>query len=130
VNSDLVILIARVCLSAVYLYSALDKAIYRQNGIKFVNGLRLPQPEIVLLTTIVVQLLGGLAVLLGVYAREGALALLAFTVIATVIAHNPIGLRAEEFRRQCTMSLEHLGIVGGLLLIVLTGPGRFALLPD
>ena len=129
-SPDLALLIARICLCAVYLYSALDKAINWQNGMKFVNNLRLPQPEIVLAGTIVVQLLGGLVVLTGFYARAGALALLVFTVVATIIAHNPIGLRGEEFRRQCMLSLEHLGIVGGLLLIAASGPGRWAILPE
>lgn len=127
---DILLLIARICLSAVYLYSALDKTINWQNGMKFVNGLRLPQPGLVLVGTIAVQYVSGLAVLLGFYAREGAFALLAFTVIATIIAHNPIGLRGEELRRQLTLSLEHLGIVGGLLLIVIVGPGRFAIAPQ
>ena len=128
-NHDLLMLAARVCLSAVYLYSALDKTINWQNGMNFVNGLRLPQAHLVLVATIVIQLIGGLAVLLGVFAREGAVLLLVFTVVATVIAHNPIGLRGEEFRRQFTLSLEHLGIVGGLLLLALNGPGSFAIMP-
>jgi putative oxidoreductase len=128
-DHNLLVLAARICLSAVYLYSALDKAINWRNGINFVNGLRLPKAGTVLGGTIVVQLIGGLAMLLGVYAREGAVMLLVFTVLATIIAHNPIGLRGEEFRRQFMLSLEHLGIVGGLLLLAVIGPGSFAILP-
>ncbi|MGZ5897827.1 MAG: DoxX family protein [Xanthobacteraceae bacterium] len=126
-DEEMLLLAARVCLSAVFLYSGLDKLICWQNGLKFVNGLRLPQPQLVLSVTIVVQLVCGLSVLLGVRAREGAFLLAAFTVVATIIAHNPIGRRGEEFRRQCMLSLEHLGIVGGLLLIATFGAGKFAI---
>jgi putative oxidoreductase len=126
-DQDTVLLVVRVCLSAVFLYSALDKLICWQNGLKFVNGLRLPRPHLVLAGTIVVQLAGGLAVLSGVWTGEGALLLAAFTVVATSLAHNPLGLRGEEFRRQCMLSLEHLAIVGGLLLLATLGPGRLTL---
>ena len=128
-EQDVFILLARICLSAVYLYSALDKTMNWSNGMNFVNGLRLPQPKLVLIGTIVVQYVGGLAVLLGYHARHGAWLLLAFTVVATIMAHNPIGLRGEEFRRQVTLSLEHLAIVGGLLMLAIVGPGSYALRP-
>ena len=123
------LLAARICLSAVYLYSAFDKLVSWQNGIDFVVRHRLPWPGPVLAGTIVVQLAGGLAVLLGIFTRESAVALLLFTVAATIACHNPIGLKGEEFRRECMLSLEHLAIAGGLLLIAMTGPGEFVLMP-
>jgi putative oxidoreductase len=128
-EQDLGILLARICLSAVYLYSALDKTINWLNGLNFVYGLRLPQPKFVLIGTIVVQYVGGLAILLGYQTRHGAWLLLAFTVVATVVAHNPVRLRGEEFRRQVTLSLEHLAIVGGLLMLAVVGPGSYSLRP-
>jgi putative oxidoreductase len=127
-DQDIVLLVVRICLSAVFFYSALDKLICWRNGLKFVNGLRLPQPHLVLGGTIVVQLTGALAVLLGIRAREGALLLAAFTVVATLIAHNPVSLRGEDFRRQCMLSLEHLAIVGGLLLLAVSGAGELVLM--
>jgi putative oxidoreductase len=68
-------------------------------------------------------------VLLGFFAREGAVVLLLFTIIATYWVHNPIGRTGDDFRRETTISLEHLAIIGGLLLIAVTGPGAFALRP-
>jgi putative oxidoreductase len=126
---DYLLLAARICLSAVYLYSGLDKLVNWQNGIDFVVRHRLPWPGPVLAGTIVVQLAGGAMVLLGMFAREGAVLLLLFTVVATIACHNPIGRKGEAFRRECMLSLEHLAIVGGLLLIAMTGPGGIALMP-
>ncbi len=89
----------------------------------------MPQPRVVLAATAVIHVAGGLMVLLGVMAREGAILLLLFTIIATWWVHNPIGLKGEDFRRELMTSLEHLAIVGGLLLLAVTGPGAFALRP-
>jgi putative oxidoreductase len=126
---DYLLLAARLCLSAVYLYSGLDKLVNWQNGIDFVVRHRLPWPRPVLAGTIAVQLAGGSMVLLGMFAREGAALLLLFTVAATIACHNPIGLKGEAFRRECMLSLEHLAIVGGLLLVAMTGPGGLSLMP-
>ena len=59
----------------------------------------------------------------------GAVILLLFTAVATYWVHNPLGRTGEDFRRETTISLEHLAIIGGLLLIAVTGPGTLALRP-
>jgi len=127
-DRNLLILAARVCLSAIYLYSALDKLINWKNGLAFVERHRLAPHVPVLTGTIIVQLAGGLMVLLGIWARGGAILLLLFTLVATLRVHFPRGLRGEDFRREATVSLEHLGIIGGLLMLAVAGPGDYALM--
>ena len=126
-TADLGMLIARICLSAVYLFSGIDKLIHRADSIAELNALKLPQPELLRPLVIAVQLIGGLMVLLGVHAELGALLLLGFTVLATLIAHRPFDHEGPARRMQFTIALEHLAICGGLLLLAIVGPGRFAL---
>jgi putative oxidoreductase len=126
-TTDLGMLIARICLSAVYLFSGIDKLIHRADAIAELNALKLPQPELLRPLVIAVQLIGGLMVLLGVHAEIGALMLLGFTVLATLIAHKPFDHEGPARRMQFTIALEHLAICGGLLLLAIVGPGRFAL---
>ncbi len=127
VDRNVLILIVRVCLSAVFLYSGIDKLVCWDNGMRFCIRHKMPQPRVVLAATAVIHIAGGMMVLLGVMAREGAVMLLLFTIIATWWVHNPIGLKGEDFRRELMTSLEHLAIVGGLLLLAVTGPGAFAI---
>ena len=128
-DHDFLILIVRICLSAVFLYSGIDKLVCWDNGLRFCIRHRMPQPKVVLAATAVVHIAGALMVLLGVMARSGAVLLLLFTIIATWWVHNPTGLKDEDFRRELMTSLEHLAIVGGLLLIAVTGPGALVLGP-
>ncbi|MFZ0069690.1 MAG: DoxX family protein [Xanthobacteraceae bacterium] len=128
-DRNFLILIARVCLSAVYLYSGVDKLVFWNDGLKFCVEHKMPRPNVVLAVTAIIHLVCGLMVLLGFFAREGAVVLLLFTIIATYWVHNPIGRTGDDFRRETTISLEHLAIIGGLLLIAVTGPGAFALRP-
>ena len=128
-DRNLLILIARISLSAVYLYSGVDKLVCWNDGLKFCVEHKMPRPNVVLAVTAIIHLVCGLMVLLGFFAREGAVVLLLFTIIATYWVHNPIGRTGDDFRREATISLEHLAIIGGLLLIAVTGPGAFALRP-
>jgi putative oxidoreductase len=66
-------------------------------------------------------------VLLGVGTHRGALLLLGFTALATLLAHRPFDHEGPARRMQFTIALEHLAICGGLLLLVLFGPGRYSL---
>ena len=125
--SDLGFLLARVFLAAVYLFSGIDKLAHRDDSIAELNALKLSSPELLRPLVIAVQLIGGLMVLLGYYTGLGAFILLAFTAIATLLAHRPFDHEGLARRMQFTIALEHLAICGGLLLLVFLGPGRYSL---
>jgi uncharacterized membrane protein YphA (DoxX/SURF4 family) len=120
-------LIARVCLSAVFLYSGFTKLFDVSAAYQEVVGLGLPLPWAALGVTLAVQIAGGLMLLVGWQARIGAFMLAAFTVVATLWAHGFWSLSGIERVRQLTTSLEHLAIVGGFILVMAYGPGPLSL---
>jgi putative oxidoreductase len=122
-----VLLAARLCLAAVFLYSGATKLIQWHAAIAEFEALGLPLPTVAIAATVAVQLSGGLAVALGWRVRLAALALAAFIVIATLIGHPFWAFEGADFQRQLTTVLEHLAIVGGFLLLAAIGPGRLSL---
>jgi putative oxidoreductase len=129
-ESDLIAygdLLARFCLSFVYLWSGVTKALHPAAGKAEIAALGLPYPALLLLLTVACQIWAGLMVLLGFWARLGALALLGFTVMATLLAHGTRGLTGEKRQQQQTTAFEHLAIVGGFLFVVVHGAGRLSL---
>jgi uncharacterized membrane protein YphA (DoxX/SURF4 family) len=111
--------IARVCLAAVFLYSALDKLWHWRSSIEEVKGDGLPWPAAFACATVFTQLVGGFLVATGFFAWLGALLLAGFTVAATLVGHRFWLRRGSEFAHELTTSLEHVAIVGGLILVSL-----------
>ena len=117
--------IARLCLAIVFLYSGVDKLWHWRSSIEEVKSDGLPWPAAFAGATVFTQLVGGCLVATGFFAWLGALALAGFTVAATVLGHRFWLRRGAEFRHELTTSLEHVAIVGGLLLLsVLDFTGR------
>ena len=112
-------LISRLCLAAVFLYSGIDKLRHWSASIEEVRGDGLPWPAAFVGATVFTQLIGGCLVATGFFAWLGALVLAGFTVAATVVGHRFWLRRGAEFRHELTTSLEHVAIVGGLLLLSL-----------
>ena len=123
---DLGDLFARFCLCFVFLWSGVSKALHPAAGKTEIAALGLPYPALFLPLTVACQIGGGLMVLLGFWARLGALALLGFTAIATLMAHGTRGLTGEKRQQQETTAFEHLAIVGGFLFLVIHGAGRLS----
>jgi len=123
--SALGLLIARLCLAAVFLYSGAAKLIFWSGGLEEFSALGLPVPVLALTATIVLQLGAGTALAIGWCSGPAALALAAFTVAATLVGHPFWTFQGADFHRQLTTALEHLAIVGGLVAIAATGSGPF-----
>jgi putative oxidoreductase len=66
-------LLARFCLSFVFLWSGVSKTLHPEAGRAEIAALGLPNPAFFLPLTIACQICGGLMVLLGFWARLGAL---------------------------------------------------------
>jgi len=122
-------LLARVFLALIFLWAGLGKIgnFDGSQALMASRGMSATMP--LLLATIVVEIGGGLSVLLGYKARLGALLLFLFLVPATLIFHTALGgsFPPEQVRLQQAMTLKNLAIMGGLLAIAVHGPGSFSL---
>ena len=126
--SDSLILLSRVLLSLPFVYSGIDKCWRWGAAQREVAASGLPWPTLLHLVTVVVQLSGGLSLLLGVEARLGALLLSLFLVPVTVLYH-PFWKRAgADFVAEADHFLSNLAIIGGFLVIVAVGGGHFSVI--
>jgi putative oxidoreductase len=110
--------LARAFMAAVFLYSGQDKLRHWRAGVEEVKGLGLPMPRLSAAATIAVQIVAGLSVLLGIGVAWGAAVLAIFTAAATVLGHRFWLLHGPPARQEFMTNLEHLAIIGGLLLLI------------
>jgi len=79
-------------------------------------------PGVLLPLVIALELLGGLAIVLGWQTRIVAFLLAGFCVLSAVIFHGNIGDQGEQIQ-----FLKNLGLAGGFLLLVAHGAGAWSL---
>lgn len=86
-------------------------------------------PGILAIPAIAVEILAGLAVLVGWQTRPAALALAAFTVVAGVLYHYIPAQGLEGFAQMSEINhfFKNVAIAGGFLALAVTGPGAWAL---
>lgn len=115
-------LLARIFLSIVFIKSGVDKLLDPESTRQTMEAAGIPFSGILLVPTIIVLIAGGLSVLVGYWARYGALLLVGFLIPATLIFHTDFsqGLQQIQF-------LKNLGLMGGLLMVFAYGAGRWSL---
>jgi putative oxidoreductase len=123
-----ILLLARLLLSAPFLYSGIDKLWRWTPAQREVIASGLPWPTLFHLVTVLVQLGAGLSVLIGVEARIGALALCFFLIPVTVLYHPFWKRSGPDFVAEADHFLLNLAVIGGLLMIVALGSGRFSMI--
>ncbi|MFO7856713.1 MAG: DoxX family protein [Paracoccaceae bacterium] len=119
--------VARVLLAAIFVFAGWNKLMDPAGSAGYIDSGGLP--GWLVWPTVALELLGGLAIALGVYVRPVAAALALFSVVAGVLYHLLPGFGAEGMERMMQMIhvQKNLAIAGGLLLLTVFGPGPFAL---
>jgi len=84
-------------------------------------------PELGAVIAIVVEVLGGLALIAGFGTRVAALVLAVFTLVATVFFHAYWAVPAEMQMVQQLMFFKNIAVVGGLLVLAAFGAGGWSL---
>ena len=118
-NTTYTTLAARVLLALLFIVAGLGKLgdVAGFTGYMVSGGI----PAIFAWPTILLEVLGGLAILIGFQTRIAALALADFTLLAAVLYHF---VPADQM--QMTMFLKNLAITGGLLLLAQHGAGKLS----
>lgn len=111
----------------VFLVSGVHKGIYFSRAIEEFRQAAIPFLYFSLISTIVLHLVASLALITGIFAREAAIALAVFTLVATIKVHNFWIRTGEDRLMQSRIALDHLGLIGGLILLAVIGPGKLVL---
>ena len=120
-------LLGRILIALIFLKSGVEKIIGFSAVAGFMTLKGMPAAEVLLVGSIVFEIAGGLMVLLGWYARWGALLLIAFIVPATLIFHNFWTLEGAQYMNQVNHFMKNLSILGALVFILGMGPGPLSL---
>jgi putative oxidoreductase len=121
-SSNLLILIGRIFLSVLFILSGFTKLTGLAGTAQFFAAVGLPAPMALAVIVGLVELLGGLAILVGFQTRAVALVLAVFTLAATGVAHLDF---ADQM--QLLMAQKNLAIAGGFLVLAALGAGSYAL---
>jgi len=124
-HSGLGLLAGRCLMGIVYLHSGVTKL--TDPGAAHAEFAHFGLPSVFILPTIALQIGGAVALMSGFLSRLAALALAVFTLAATLVAHAFWTFPEAERGMQTILFLEHLAIIGGLLLLASVGPGRLAI---
>ncbi|WP_119153553.1 DoxX family protein [Caldimonas tepidiphila] len=124
-SNDSMVLLGRVLIAALFLPAGIGKIA----GFAGVSGLiaskGLPLAPVLAAATIALEIGASLALLAGLGTRVAAIALAVFTAVAAVVFHDFWAAPAAQAMAQQQAFFKNIGIVGGLLILAATGPGRF-----
>ncbi|MCZ4094449.1 DoxX family protein [Sinorhizobium psoraleae] len=114
--------IGRLLLAGIFLSSGFEKLADPSGTIGYIAAANLPLPSVAYAIALVVELGGGILLVLGYQARLVALALAVFTLVSALGFHTNF---ADQ--NQIIHFMKNLAITGGFLQIVAFGAGPFSL---
>ena len=122
-------IIGRLCLITIFVMSAAGNKIPNYAAVAGVMESKgVPYPQVSLALAIVFLILGGIMVLVGYWARIGALLLAVFLVLATYYFHPFWGdMETAAREAQMVQFMKNLGLFGAMLFIIANGSGAGSL---
>jgi putative oxidoreductase len=120
-------LAARVLIALLFVPAGISKIAGYGGTVGYIASMGLPLPDLGAVIAIVVELVLGLALLVGYRTRISALIIAVFTVVAGVIFHAYWSMPVEQVMINQIMFMKNIAIAGGLLALVAFGPGKLSL---
>jgi len=125
-SGGIVPLIGRILLSLVFIIAGVGKigGFSMEQG--FVASKHIPLPAVALAIAMLIELLGGLAILFGLFTRFAAWIVFLYLIPTTLIFHNFWAMQGAAHQDNMLHFEKNVAIMGGLLLLAAFGPGGFS----
>lgn len=123
---SLLLFFARIAIATIFIFAGAGKLIDYDQTAQYMAAHGLTYVPFFLIGAVIVELVGGLCILLGYKTRFGAAILLLFLIPTTLIFHNFWAADAAAKTMQQIMFLKNLAIFGGLLYVFCDGAGSIA----
>lgn len=113
-------LIGRIMLAAIFVIAGFGKIADPAGTAAYMQSVGLP--SILLWPTIALEVLGGLAIIVGFQVTYAAFALAGFSVLAAILFHNNF-----SDQMQMILFMKNIAMAGGLLLLSVGGTTGFSI---
>ena len=120
-------LAARILIATLFLPAGLGKLAGFAGTVGYIASMGLPLPQWGAALAVVVEVGGGLALLLGYQTRWVSWALALFTLVAGALFHAFWNAAPDQLMVQQIMFMKNLSIAGGLLALSALGAGGWSL---
>lgn len=115
-------LVGRILLSQIFIISGLGKIANPDGTIGYIQSVGAPMPEVAYAIAVFVEVVLGIALLVGFKTRWAAAGIALFTLATAYMFHFKLKDQMQQI-----LFLKNLTITGGLLMVVAFGAGAYSL---
>jgi putative oxidoreductase len=120
-------LVGRILIAAIFLISGYGKIAGFDGVVGYIGSKGLPEPHILAILTIALELGGGVLLVLGYKVRWVAIVFFLWLIPTTYIFHRFWGIDAAQVQAQQINFLKNVSIMGAFLMLFGFGPGAYSL---
>lgn len=124
---DVIILLARILLMLLFVISGWNKLIGYEGTVGYMGSLGAPAPMLAAAIAVIMEFFVAIVLILGFYTRPLAFLFALFVVGTALIGHPFWNMVEPERSANLTQFFKNMSIVGGMLLLAVTGAGRYSL---
>lgn len=119
-------LAGRLLIAALFLPAGISKITGFAGTVAYIGSVGLPLPAVGAALAIAVEVIGGLALIVGYQTRLAALVLALFTLVASFFFHAYWSVPAEQAFVQQLLFFKNIAVTGGLLVLASHGAGAWS----
>lgn len=119
-------LVGRLLLSVLFLPAGIGKITGFAGTVGYITSVGLPMPTLAAIIALIVEIVGGVALIAGFGTRIAALALALFTLVASFFFHAYWAVPADQQLVTQLLFFKNIAVVGGLLTLATWGAGAWS----
>jgi putative oxidoreductase len=120
--------LGRVLMGLYFIIPAISKINKFEGTSAYMEQHNVPMVSLLLVLTIIIQLVGGVAIIIGFKGKVSAFILAGLTLLISLFMHDFWGMTEGVARsHELQNFLKNMGIIAGLLIITGLGTGKFSL---
>jgi putative oxidoreductase len=126
-QKDAVLLVARILLMVLFVLFGWSKLTGFSGTVAYMTSTGAPAPELSAMIAVVMEFAVGIALVVGFYTRPLALLLAVYTLGTAIIGHHYWNMTGAVQYDNMIHFYKNISVIGGLLLLTVTGAGKYSI---
>lgn len=123
---DPLALAGRLLMAVLFLPAGIGKLTGFAGTVGYISSVGLPMPQLAAVVALLVEIVGGAALVVGFGTRIAAVVLAVFTLVASVLFHAFWAVPADQQMIAQLLFYKNVAVIGGLLTIAAWGAGAWS----